>query len=135
MRVRPEIRPYLIASRMTRWLDIVRCPLVDIRVPTWKARKNYQNLVRRYPAIATALGYTEALSFPSPLHGLWAPVQQEERQPSPPAPRQEFPSGSLHTDVTSPTPAQRFGEQITGSQPEPPGVRRAAVISLAEEVL
>jgi hypothetical protein len=104
---------------MRRWLDIAQCPIINIRVPTWKARKNYRNLVRRYPEIASALGYTEAMSYTSPLHGLWSPVQQEERQQSPPAPRQEFPSDSLNTDVTSPA-AQRLAEPITGSQPEPP---------------
>jgi hypothetical protein len=97
MRANPEIRPYLIAARMRRWLDIAQCPIINIRVATWKARKNYRNLVRRYPQIAAACGFTEALSFPSPLHGLWTPVQQEERQQ---APRQEFPSGSQNMDVT-----------------------------------
>jgi hypothetical protein len=70
MRANPEIRPYLLAAAMEKWLDILRCPLVDIRVPTWRARRNFRALVRKYPQIATALGYTETLSFPSPLHGL-----------------------------------------------------------------
>jgi hypothetical protein len=117
VRASPEIRPHLLAARMTRWLGIVLCPIINIRVPTWKARKNYRNLVRRYPQIAAALGYTEAMSYASPLHGLWSPVQ-------PPAipvpPRQEFPSDSLNSDVTNPAPAQRLAEHITGSQPEPP---------------
>ena len=93
MRARPEILPYLIAARMRRWLDIARCPLMNIRVPTWKARRNYRALVRRYPEIASALGYSEALSYPSPLHGL-APSKlpsqdgslpaQEDKPPEPP---------------------------------------------------
>jgi len=93
MRARPEIRPHLIAHRMKRWLDIARCPLMNIRVPTWKARRNYRALVRRYPEIASALGYSEALSYPSPLHGL-APSKlpsqdgslpaQEDKPPEPP---------------------------------------------------
>jgi hypothetical protein len=70
MKAHPENAVHLIAARMTRWLDILRCPLVDIRVPTWRARRNFRALVRKYPEIATALGYTESLSFPSPLHGL-----------------------------------------------------------------
>lgn len=70
MRARPDILPHLIARRMEYWLGITRCPLVNIRVPMWRARKNYRNLVRKYPLIASALGYSEALSYPSPLHGL-----------------------------------------------------------------
>ena len=64
MHARDENRPYLIAARMKRWLEIVRTPLLDLRCPAWKARRNYLKLVRRYPEIATALGYTEALSSP-----------------------------------------------------------------------
>jgi hypothetical protein len=59
---------------MRHWLDIAQCPIINIRIPTWKARKNYRNLVRRYPEIATALGYSEAMSYTSPLHVL----QQQE---------------------------------------------------------
>jgi hypothetical protein len=131
MRAHAEIRPYLIAARIKHWLDIAQCPIINIRVPTWKARKNYRNLVRRYPEIASALGYTEAMSYTSPLQGLWSPVQQEDRQQ---APRQECPNGSLNTDVTNPAPAQRLAEHITGSQPEPPpsGVPRTTSL---DEVL
>jgi hypothetical protein len=74
MRASPELRPHLLAARMARWLDIARCPIINIRVPTWKARRNYRALVRRYPQIAAALGYTEAMSYASPLHAL----QQQE---------------------------------------------------------
>ena len=70
MKAHPENAVHLIAAAMERWLNILRCPLVDIRVPTWRARRNFRALVRKYPEIATALGYTETLSFPSPLHGL-----------------------------------------------------------------
>jgi hypothetical protein len=70
MKARPEIAVHLIAAAMERWLNILRCPLLDIRVPTLRARRNFRALVRKYPEIATALGYTETLSFPSPLHGL-----------------------------------------------------------------
>jgi hypothetical protein len=132
MRASPEIRPHLIAQRMKHGLDIARCPLVDIRVPAWRARRNYRNLVRKYPEIAVVLEYSEALSFPSPLHGLWSPVQPPA---SPVPPRQEFPRSSVNTDVTSPAPAQRFAEQIAGSQPESPASGAPRMTSLAEEVL
>ncbi len=49
--------------------------------------------------------------------------------------RQEFPSDSLNTDVTNPAPAQRFAEQIAGSQPEPPASGVPRMISLEDEVL
>ena len=123
MRASPELRPHLLAAKMKKWLDILRCPLVDLRVPTWRARRNFRALVRRYPEIATALGYTEALGFPSPLHGLWSPVQQEERQQ---APRQEFP-----TDVTDPSPSQlKVGWAVSPALRVAPGTG-----SLEDEIL
>jgi hypothetical protein len=45
---------------MKYWLDIAQCPLVNLRVPTWRARKNFWFLCRKYPEIAAALGLTEA---------------------------------------------------------------------------
>ena len=120
MRARPEIAPYLIAHRMQRWLDIVLCPIMNTRVPTWKARRNYRHLVRRYPEIAARLGYSEALSFPSPLHDL--------------EPTHEFRSGSLNTDVTDPLPSQ----QTVGWRVSPaPGVspRMVRMVSLEDEIL
>src|SRR5438132_8989271 len=70
MNAREQIRDHLIAARMKVWLDIARCPIMNTRVPTWKARKNFWSLCRRHPEIAACLGYTEALIIPSPLHGL-----------------------------------------------------------------
>ena len=70
MNARQEIRDHLIAVRMRRWLDIARCPLINTKMPTWKARKNFWSLCRKHPEIATRLGYTEALIIPSPLHGI-----------------------------------------------------------------
>ena len=70
MNARKEIRDHLLAARMKAWLDIARCPIMNTKVPTWKARKNFWSLCRRHPEIAARLGYTEALIIPSPLHGL-----------------------------------------------------------------
>src|SRR6266404_2842638 len=70
MNARKEIRDHLIAARMKVWLDIARCPIMNTRVPTWKARKNFWSLCRKHPEIATRLGYTEALIITSPLHGI-----------------------------------------------------------------
>ena len=70
MNARKEIRDHLIAARMKQWVDIARCPLVNLRCPTWRARKNFWSLCRKHPEIASRLGYTEALIIPSPLHDL-----------------------------------------------------------------
>src|SRR5438132_2467155 len=70
MNARKEIRDHLIAVRMKVWLDIARCPIMNTKVPTWKARKNFWSLCRKHPEIATRVGYTEALIIPSPLHGI-----------------------------------------------------------------
>ena len=121
MHARDENRPYLIAARMKRWLEIVRTPLLDLRCPAWKARRNYLKLVRRYPEIAAALGYTEALSFPSPLHGLWSPVQQQ----APPAPQQE-----VSTDIIDPPSQQRVGCAVSPASRVPP-----RMVTLEDEIL
>jgi hypothetical protein len=96
MRARSDILPHIIARRMTYWLQIAVCPIMNRRVPTWKARRNYRALVRKYPEIAARLGYSEALSYPSPLHGL---QQQEPPLIDPSAPAREQPP------VAAPTPA------------------------------
>jgi hypothetical protein len=38
MRAGKEIRPHLLAQRMKLWLNIARCPIMNRRVPTWRAR-------------------------------------------------------------------------------------------------
>ena len=67
MNARKEIRDHLLASRMKHWLQIARCPLVNLRCPTWRARKNYWALQRRYPELAKQLGLTETSVFESDL--------------------------------------------------------------------
>jgi hypothetical protein len=46
-----------------RWLMIAKHPFMDRSCPTWRARKNYQRLCARYPAIMTKLGYDEFSAF------------------------------------------------------------------------
>src|SRR5438309_10378091 len=65
MNARKEIRDHLLAARMKRWLDIARCPLVNLRCPTWRARKNFWALQKRYPDLARRLGLTETSVFES----------------------------------------------------------------------
>ena len=82
MNARKEIRDHLIAIRMRRWLDIARCPLINTKMPTWKARKNFWSLCRKHPEIAARLGYTEALIIPSPLHDLKPAPESPAQQPA-----------------------------------------------------
>ena len=58
MNARKEIKDALLLRRMRHWLAIACCPLVDRRVPAWRARKNYWALVRRHPALAAEHGFT-----------------------------------------------------------------------------
>src|SRR6266571_3863140 len=84
---RKEIRDHLIAARMKVWLDIARCPIMNTKVPTWKARKNFWSLCRRHPEIAARLGYTEALIIQSPLHDLKPAPESPSQQPAVHAPQ------------------------------------------------
>jgi len=52
MNARDEIKSALLLRRMRYWLAIARCPLINPRIPTWRARKNFWALVRRHPALA-----------------------------------------------------------------------------------
>jgi hypothetical protein len=63
MNARPEIRDALLVQRMNHWLLRARCPMINPRIPTWKARKNYWFLVRRYPALAASKGFTPTSVF------------------------------------------------------------------------
>ena len=82
MNARKEIRDHLIAIRMRGWFDIARCPLINTKMPTWKARKNFWSLCRKHPEIAARLGYTEALIIPSPLHDLKPTSDLPAQQPA-----------------------------------------------------
>src|SRR2546427_11707453 len=82
MNAREQIREHLLAIRMKYWLDIARCPIMNTRVPTWRARKNFWSLCRKHPKIAARLGYPEALIIPSPLHDLKAAPQSPAQQPA-----------------------------------------------------
>src|SRR5437870_4252615 len=82
MNARKEIRDYLIAARMKVWLDIARCPLINTKMPTWKARKNFWSLCRKHPEIAIRLGYSEALIIFSPLHDLKPAPESPAQQPA-----------------------------------------------------
>jgi hypothetical protein len=117
MRASPEIRPHLIAARMQQWLEIARYPIMNRRVPTWKARRNYRALVRKYPRIAAACGFTEALSYPSPLHGL----QLQELPALPQDGSLPAREDTLQERAESPTVANSpVPRQVTENRPVPP---------------
>ena len=66
MRARKQVRDYLIAQKMLHWCAVAKCPLFDSRCPTWRARKNFWHLWRKYPEIAARLRLNEMSCF-SPL--------------------------------------------------------------------
>lgn len=41
MNARPQIREKLLERKMRRWRDIARYPLLDVRCPPARARKNF----------------------------------------------------------------------------------------------
>jgi len=57
MNARPEIREAILIRRMKYWLAIARCPLVNIRVQPWRARKNFWALCKRHPDLAQTHGF------------------------------------------------------------------------------
>lgn len=64
MRARPELKRLLITAKLKHWHAIARWPLIDVRCPTPRARKNFQRLVRKYPDIAAELGFNELSVYP-----------------------------------------------------------------------
>jgi len=91
MNARKEIRDHLITQRMHHWLQIVRTPILNLRCPPWRARKNFWALVRKYPALAARLGLSEVSVFsfrdeptPEPLHSDEMPEAQQQPPASAP---------------------------------------------------
>jgi hypothetical protein len=58
MHAREEIKHILIERKLRRWCGIAQCPLLDLRCPPWRARKNFWRLCRKYPEVAARLGLT-----------------------------------------------------------------------------
>lgn len=58
MHARAEVMQVLVAKRMKRWHSIVRCPLIDLKVSTARARRNCLRLMAKHPLIAEALKLT-----------------------------------------------------------------------------
>jgi hypothetical protein len=63
MHARPEVKEILIARKLLRWSAIAKCPLIDLRCPTARARKNYQRLFYRYRELAEKIGLHEFSAF------------------------------------------------------------------------
>ena len=60
MHARPEVKRILLAKRMKRWYSIARCPLLDLKCPPARARRNCLRLMAKHPQIAQELGITVA---------------------------------------------------------------------------
>ena len=58
MRARPEVMQVLLAKRMKRWYSIARCPLLDLKCSTARARRNCLRLMAKHPLLAEELGIT-----------------------------------------------------------------------------
>jgi hypothetical protein len=63
MHARKEVRDFLIAKKMRYWRSVAKYPVIAPSCPTWRARKNYWHLWRKYPEIASKLGFTEFSVF------------------------------------------------------------------------
>jgi hypothetical protein len=59
MNARQPVREILIARKLHRWAAISKCPLVDLRCPPARARKNYWRLSIKYREIAEQIGLHE----------------------------------------------------------------------------
>lgn len=59
MHARPAIKAALIRKKLLRWCNVSRWPLLDLRCPPWRARRNYWRLLKKYPDEAAELGLDE----------------------------------------------------------------------------
>jgi len=127
----------LIAERLKRWHDLVRTPLIDRKILPPYARRQFRNLLRKYPLVAAQYGFTEESVMTLPPRVLECELLPDAADPasvptdlglsqhlspsSPVAstPPQEFPIGSLNADVTDSAPAERLVDQIAACLPEP----------------
>jgi hypothetical protein len=131
-----HIYDLLIAQSMKRWHDLVRTPIINRKVPTSYARRQFRTLLRKYPLVAARYGFTEesVIILPprvlecellpnaaDPASGPTGLGLGQHLSPSSPvasAPPQEFPINSLNADVTDSAPAERLVDQIAGCLPE-----------------
>ena len=63
MNCREEIREHLIAEKMKFWLMIARTPVIKPNIPTWRARRNFWYLCRKYPDLSRRIGCDETSVF------------------------------------------------------------------------
>jgi hypothetical protein len=59
MNCRQPVKEILIARKLLCWSAIGKCPLIDLRCPPARARKNYQRLFKRYRELAEKIGLHE----------------------------------------------------------------------------
>ena len=58
MPAKSEVKRILVAKRMKRCYSIARCPLLDLKCSTARARRNCLRLMAKHPQIAQQLGIT-----------------------------------------------------------------------------
>jgi hypothetical protein len=64
MRARPQVRTYLLATKLKRWARIGSCPSAYPNIPASTARRNYARLFARHESLARTLGLTPLSAYP-----------------------------------------------------------------------
>lgn len=61
---RPQVKTYLIATKLRRWARIGACPTCYPNFSATTARRNYARLYARHESLARALGLTPLSAYP-----------------------------------------------------------------------
>ena len=64
MRARPQVKTYLIATKLKRWARIGAYPSCYPNCPASTARRNYARLYARHESLARSLGLTPLSAYP-----------------------------------------------------------------------
>lgn len=64
MRARPQLKTYLVATKLKRWARIGAHPSAYPNCSTTTARRNYARLYARYESLARALGLNPLSAYP-----------------------------------------------------------------------
>jgi len=59
MHARPSVKAILIRKKLRRWCRIAQSPLLDLRCPPSRARRNFWRLAKKYPSVLAELGLNE----------------------------------------------------------------------------
>jgi hypothetical protein len=64
MRARPQVKTYLLATKLKRWARIGAYPSCYPNCSPTTARRNYARLYARHESLARALGLTPLSAYP-----------------------------------------------------------------------